>query len=251
MNGFDPQGPRVLPSLGCLSVAAAFLLMCLLPVFLVDAMSTSLARLHLPPPVALMAVLWIFLGSLINIPLYRIERSEDQIVDLGGVFGFWGSFGHGPLRMTPWMRRIRQETVVAINVGGCLIPAAIAVWEITQLVNVGGWPVSAMLIAAAVNSAVCYAAARPVAGVGIAMPGFVSPLTSVGITWLLLGIGANEFAELRAPVAFVAGVTGPLIGADLFHLKDITRVSVGMLSIGGAGTFDGIVLSGVLAALLA
>jgi uncharacterized membrane protein len=52
-------------------------------------------------------------------------------------------------------------------------------------------------------------------------------------------------------VAFVAGVLGPLIGADLFHLKDISRVSAGILSIGGAGTFDGIVLSGILAALLA
>jgi uncharacterized membrane protein len=41
-----------------------------------------------------------------------------------------------------------------------------------------------------------------------------------------------------------------LIGADLLHLKDITRVSVGMLSIGGAGTFDGIVLSAVLATVL-
>ena len=54
----------------------------------------------------------------------------------------------------------------------------------------------------------------------------------------------------RAPVAFVAGVLGPLVGADLLHLKDIGRISTGLLSIGGAGTFDGIVLSGLLAAIL-
>ena len=64
-------------------------------------------------------------------------------------------------------------------------------------------------------------------------------------------MGSQDFAAQRAPVAFVAGVLGPVQGADLLHLKDIKRVSAGMLSIGGAGTFDGIVLSGIVAALLA
>ena len=55
------------------------------------------------------------------------------------------------------------------------------------------------------------------------------------------------------PVGYAVGVfvLGPLFGADLLHLRDFTRVSVGVLSIGGAGTFDGIVLSGMVAALLA
>lgn len=52
-------------------------------------------------------------------------------------------------------------------------------------------------------------------------------------------------------MAFVIGVAGPLIGADLMHLKDIEARSAGTLSIGGAGTFDGIVLSGVVTAYLA
>jgi uncharacterized membrane protein len=52
-------------------------------------------------------------------------------------------------------------------------------------------------------------------------------------------------------IAYVAGNLGPLVGADLLHLKEILRVPAGMLSFGGAGTFDGIVLSGILAALLA
>ena len=54
-----------------------------------------------------------------------------------------------------------------------------------------------------------------------------------------------------APVAYIAGVAGPLIGADLLHLKKIEESAVGMASIGGAGTFDGIVLSGIVAAYLA
>jgi uncharacterized membrane protein len=46
-------------------------------------------------------------------------------------------------------------------------------------------------------------------------------------------------------------VLGPLIGADLLHLRDIEKIATGIASIGGAGTFDGIVLSGIVAAYLA
>ena len=76
------------------------------------------------------------------------------------------------------------------------------------------------------------------------MPGFVSPLVAAGLAMLL--------APTEAPaVAFIAGVVGPLVGADLLHLREITKNAVGVASIGGAGTFDGIVLSGIVAAYLA
>jgi uncharacterized membrane protein len=52
-------------------------------------------------------------------------------------------------------------------------------------------------------------------------------------------------------VAYVSGVLGTLIGADLGHLKDISKSGPKIASIGGAGTFDGIFLSGIIAAILA
>jgi uncharacterized membrane protein len=106
-----------------------------------------------------------------------------------------------------------------------------------------------LAVTVAANVYICYRAARPVRGVGIAMPGLLAPLVSIGMTWLLLD--NRDYESIRAPVAFVAGVLGPLIGADVLHLKDIMKVSAGVLSIGGAGTFDGIVLSGLFAALFA
>lgn len=57
--------------------------------------------------------------------------------------------------------------------------------------------------------------------------------------------------DQAAPVAFPAGVLAPLIGADLFHLRDMEKIDTGVAGIGGAGTFDGIVLSGIVAAYLA
>ena len=101
-----------------------------------------------------------------------------------------------------------------------------------------------MLIAGIVNIAVCYFLARPVQGVGILLPGLV-PAAVAAI--LALIFAPSE----AAPVAYVAGVAGPLIGADLLHLKEIEQSAVGVASIGGAGTFDGIVLSGIVAAYLA
>ena len=61
----------------------------------------------------------------------------------------------------------------------------------------------------------------------------------------------NRYLLQAPPVVFVAGVLGPLIGADLLHLRDIEKITTGIASIGGAGTFDGIVLSGIVAAYLA
>jgi uncharacterized membrane protein len=52
-------------------------------------------------------------------------------------------------------------------------------------------------------------------------------------------------------VAFIAGLFGPLIGAELMHLREIKETAGGVASIGGTGTFDGIVLSGIMAAYLA
>jgi uncharacterized membrane protein len=59
------------------------------------------------------------------------------------------------------------------------------------------------------------------------------------------------FPDFAPPVAFAAGALGPLIGADLLRLGQINRISTGVASIGGAGTFDGIVLSALVATLLA
>jgi uncharacterized membrane protein len=57
-------------------------------------------------------------------------------------------------------------------------------------------------------------------------------------------------ADLRAPVAYIAGTLGTLIGADLLRLKEIGQLGAPVASIGGAGTFDGVFLCGIIAVLL-
>lgn len=240
MSDFNRFQGRTYPALGCATIAVALFFLILVPLVLVDAMTSALQKLHLSAGVAMLAVLGIFLGSLINVPIHRVQRQQEQPVETLAIFGFWGEIAR--------FHQVRQDTIVAVNIGGCVIPTLLALWQVGHLVWAGGWPLVALLLVTTANIAVCYRFARPVQGVGIIMPGFLSPLTAICLCWLLLG--SADYDLVRAPVAFTAGVCGPLIGADLFHLNDLTKVSLGMLSIGGAGTFDGIVLSGVLAALL-
>jgi len=45
-------------------------------------------------------------------------------------------------------------------------------------------------------------------------------------------------------------VVGAIIGADLLNLHVIPELGAPVASIGGAGTFDGVFLSGIMAVLL-
>ncbi len=231
--------PAYFPAMGCITILLALLLLLLMPLIFVDVMSSALERLHLPPAVAAFTVVSMLFGGLVNIPVYRISRTEDQMMDWLGVYGLRG--------FAPMLPRIRRETVIAVNVGGCIIPLALVTLQIMHMLRTGSSQFQPLAFVTVLNTMACYWVARPVAGIGIMMPGLVSPLVAVTATWLTVPLDSPH----RVCVAFVAGILGPLVGADLLHLKDISRVSTGMLSIGGAGTFDGIVISGVLAALLA
>ena len=212
------------------------ILLVMLPFVFGQVFTAALVKLKLEPTVALLVVIGIFLGSPINIPVKRISRTESVLADPLAVFGlskWWQAF-----------QRVRRETVIAVNVGGCLIPVALAVYETGHLVMTGWRPVSGLLLAIFINTVACYRLAKPVEGIGIAMPGLFPPLLATTSALFLV-------PDQAPPVAFVAGVLGPLIGADLLHLRDIEKIATGIASIGGAGTFDGIVLSGIVAAYLA
>lgn len=208
-------------------------LLILLPLLFSELLAGSLLKLHLTPDEAMGITMAIIFGGLINIPVGRIHLQEDAVTDPMAIFGLSG--------FMPRMRRMSRDTIIALNVGGCIVPSLLALYELTHL---HGPAMNAALAVTVVNSLVCYTAARVVAGVGIVIPGLLPPLVAA--------LGAMLLASQNAaPVAFIAGVAGPLIGADLLHLKDLKASPTGIASIGGAGTFDGIVLSGIIAAYLA
>lgn len=222
--------------LAFLSLLVFLIMAVLFPLVFGELMLASFSKLHLSPSTALTLVIAIFVGGLFNIPVKSIVNDRDIVVHPLSVYGlsnFW-----------PQLQRVRRETIIAVNVGGCLIPGGLVLYEIIQLAAFNPQALIAVATGCVVNSLVCYFIARPVPGIGIVMPGVISPIIAVSVALLLA-------PDVAAPVAFAIGVVGPLVGADLMHLKDIEASEIGVVSIGGAGTFDGIVLSGIVAAYLA
>jgi uncharacterized membrane protein len=219
---------------GCLALIVLGAIL-LLPFVLANALLVALGKLGLGPTSSLLAALGIFLGSAINVPVTRIERAElveyvpNQLLGLHRLLS------------RPVQRR--TYTVIAVNVGGCLLPTALAGYQGARLVTQAPSVLPAALAALAINVALCYYVAQPVPDTGITMPPLV-PAGAAAVCGLVL---APEWAP---PIAFMAGVLGPLVGADFLHLDDIAEIGTGMASIGGAGTYDGIVLSGLVATLL-
>jgi uncharacterized membrane protein len=130
-------------------------------------------------------------------------------------------------------------TILAVNLGGAIIPTVLSIylWIRNRLGGVA-------LIAIAVVTVAVHLMATPVPGVGIAVPTFLPPILAA-VTALLL-------SRRSAPaLAYVAGTLGTLIGADLLNLPRLQGLGAPVASIGGAGTFDGVFLTGILAVLLA
>ncbi|HXG49984.1 MAG TPA: DUF1614 domain-containing protein [candidate division Zixibacteria bacterium] len=221
---------------GCLALALVLLLLLLVPFFFAQFMLAALTKLGLSPGAALAILLGVILGSGVNIPIKRFHRDEEILVDPFVMFGFSRLFSL-PLRR-------RRYMTLAVNVGGCVIPSLLAIYECLLVAQRGAGDLTILAAVTLADVAVCYSLARPVPRLGITIPALLPPLVAASLSLVLI----PDFAP---PVAFVAGVLGPLIGADLMHLKEIVRIAPVTASIGGAGTFDGIILSGLAAALLA
>ena len=187
-------------------------------------------RIGLSPGVALLLLVGSLVGSYFNIPV--AELPEQQVVSPQDVY-FFGMHYAVPV-LAEW-----PGTVIAVNVGGAVIPTVMSLYLLarTRLWGRG-------LIAIACVTAVCHMLAHPIRGLGIAEPVFVPALTSAIIALLL----SRDYA---APLAYIGGSLGTLIGADLLNLGAVQGLGAPVASIGGAGTFDGIFLIGILAVLIA
>lgn len=81
----------------------------------VELLSFAFAKLGLPPGLGLVVLFLSLLGSVVNLPITRIK--SDVPVQEFPPSVYWGL-----LRMP--LQPLRNETQIAINLGGCLIPAA-------------------------------------------------------------------------------------------------------------------------------
>jgi len=128
---------------------------------------------------------------------------------------------------------------VAVNVGGALIPVLASAYLF--LLHLNMW--FPILISVIISTLFIHSIAKPVKGLGIVTPFFIPPIFAA-----LLGIFLG--GKMAPVVAYIAGTMGSLIGADLLNLNKIDKLGASFVSIGGAGIFDGVFLTGLVAALL-
>jgi uncharacterized membrane protein len=172
------------------------------------------------------------IGSTINIPVAQARGTEPFLeVQEVRVFGLYYRI--------PRLARREVSTTIAVNVGGAVIPLLVSAYLLASHVGL----VVEAVTGSAITAALVHLMARKVKGVGIVTPALLPPVAAALIAYLIA-------PGSPAIVAYVSGTVGALVGADLTNLRGITKLGAPVASIGGAGTFDGVFLTGLVAVLL-
>ena len=210
--------------IGLLGIVLLFLI-AMLEVGIIESAYQKLGMSH--RAVTLLLLLSIF-GSYINIPIATISPPlvvhHHNVYNLDYIAGFLPNPG---------------DTIIAVNLGGAVIPVFLSAY---LLMRVGG--IAPALIATILVAVLVHHFSRIVPGAGIAVPTFIPGFAAAILAVLLT-------RQRRPVVAYVAGTIGCLIGADVLNLALVARLNAPIASIGGAGTFDGVFVSGIIAVLLA
>jgi uncharacterized membrane protein len=140
---------------------------------------------------------------------------------------------------------------VGISIGGALLPLLIC----GRLISSRRVPLPETMIGIIIVSFVAYFLTRAEEGVGIVadlewafMPALAAGLYAISTFWMDM--------SRAAPLAYVSGVAGTIVGADIFHLAEVLAFDVPadetvILSIGGANIFDMVYLTGIVAVIVA
>lgn len=217
--------------------AFTILAFAIMTIFIVQAAGYAFIQLGIPVWLAFLIVPGSLIGSLVNIPLVTIQSdstpcTEEQYLQ------YWG------VSYQVFQPDCPGETKISINLGGAIIPFLVSAYLVfLNLMAAIQFIISVMIVALIVHRI-----ARIEPNVGILTPGLVPPLVAVFITFAMMMFlpgGYNLYA-----IAYVSGTLGTLIGADLLNLEKLSQLRVGSASIGGAGTWDGVFLTGILAVFL-
>jgi uncharacterized membrane protein len=243
------------------------LLMLLVPLILIviyfQVATFSFSLFGLSSQQAVLLLLGSLIGGMINIPLTRrrIQLADPTLANLSPAMQMLVSVFH-------YFPPATVEEVVAVNVGGALVPVGFSAYLLYRYPNV----IVLALVGTVLVALVAKLLARPMPGLGITLPGFVPPLVAALVAFGMVELVSGFTMTAIPPIAYVSGTLGTLIGADLLNLPLVLRgglLAAGpqrfwpwgpapqvdptkprILSIGGAGVFDGVFLTGIVAAFL-
>jgi len=225
-----PIGVHFFP-LPLLFIAALFMLIMVWFVSVeIGVLEYAYAKMGVHPRYFFALLVFSLLGSYVNIP---IAHFPPETMEPAGVVPFFGM-----RHVVPFVPEYRG-TLLAVNVGGAVVPVLLSIYLVVK-----NRVYASAAIGVAVVAAVVHSMAQPIRGVGIAVPVFLPPILAILVATLT--------ARDKAPaVAYVAGSIGTLVGGDILNLGAVAGLGAPVASIGGAGTFDGVFLTGLIAALFA
>jgi uncharacterized membrane protein len=211
----------------------AILLVCIVGILFLVLGEVAFERIGFSSFQFVLIMVGTLVGSAVNIPVLEV-KSVEPLVEVREVRVFWMRY------RIPHVRYRQVSTVVAVNVGGAIIPVLVSAYILWS--HPGALPYA--LVGMTVTAFLVHLMAKKVRGVGIVTPALLPPFAAALISYILM-------PGSPAVVAYVSGSIGALVGADLTNLRGITKLGAPMVSIGGAGTFDGVFLTGLMAVLLA
>jgi uncharacterized membrane protein len=209
----------------------------IISIFFLQAVGIAFVQLGIPIWLAILIIPGSLLGSMVNIPLYKIESdsapcTEDSHVQYLGV------------SYQVFQPECPGETQISINLGGAIIPILVSGY----LILLNFTAAIQFIVAITIVAVIVHKVARIEPNVGILTPGFLPAIVAVFITIAILAIAPGSFNGYA--IAYVCGTLGTLIGADIMNLGKLSQLRTGQASIGGAGTWDGVFLTGILAVFL-
>ncbi|VVB88081.1 Uncharacterised protein [uncultured archaeon] len=219
--------PRIKASI---IVLLFFLLVVLFILISINLFGMAFRKLGFPPEYSIYFLFFSLLGGYVNIPVKKVI-SRVPVISGQKIDYLFFSYTSSP-------KEIKDNTIIAINLGGAVIPVIMSVFLSIKVSLVDA------LIGILVMTILIHKMARPKKGSGIAIHALLPPILATAMALII--------SPQNAPViAYVSGTLGCLIGIDILNLKRIPEMGVPVVSIGGAGTFDAIFLTGIISVLLA
>jgi len=149
-----------------------FLLSLFLVIFIqLGILGIVLEKLGLSPNSAALLLGSTLFGSMINLPLFKITSDENESINNL----------KGPRLLFTSMQPFTGTTIIAVNVGGALIPIFFSLYLIFfhQLNPLQFIP------AIMVVSYISYIFSRPIQGLGVGIPVFIAPVTAALVALII------------------------------------------------------------------
>lgn len=228
-----------------LFLVGLFFLFIFLPVSMV---AEAFSKLGLTPAQGILMLMAILIGRTVNFPVFTSERMV--IVTKPQTIQYTMDASGRPVQLEQDNANELKKQVFAVNLGGFILPLLLCFTFLIrmhlndQTDGVYGYIGFAMLMVAGG----CYVMTKADPFTGLRVPLIMPAL----MTFISVFFFVPE--PFRPVAAYVAGTMGTIIGgnlAPLFTPRVRNAVGTPQVSIGGAGTFGGVFVAGILAVLLA